>query len=245
MAAAKSHKTGKKPKVRKTSATPAKVPHKRGKPEHKRTTETERVVRAVLKANPDVAHNVIWGAIGIGPDAFYKHYGDIVPRPGPGAKPHIPTKTDRVNVARWRAFGLSEQEIADLAGWDLGVLKANYAHELATGHNMTLSEIGNRVVHRAMNDKHPHAQRAAEFLLDRRGGANWLSKTAIGVGNIPNGGANGQGALPAPPLVNGSKESMTRDDARRVAFLLAAGVIEPPAGMVLDGEAEVVEERAP
>lgn len=218
------------PRVVDAKPKPRKKP-KKPNPHHKRTPATERVVRALVQANPNVRHDLIAEALGVERLVVLRRYGDLIPHPGPGRPEHEPTELSRQAVSQHVALGLNHDEIAGLIGISVSCLQNRYEHELATGRARTVAQVGSRVVARALSPTDPHAQRAAEFYLDRLGGDAWTPRSRLGL-DPP-----APSAQDPQPLVNGT--ALTRQDARRVAFLLAKEAAQAPAKpepVVLEGE---------
>lgn len=218
----------KKPRKRKKLDGPKRPP---GRPGHKRTPETERIVRALVQANPSVRHQIIADALGLERTRVLEHYGDLIPHPGPGRPEHEPTTESRQLVEQHVGLGLNQEDIAFLLGMEVDCLRKHYRQELDAGAARMIYKIGSKIVMRALSPTDPQAQRAAEFLLDRRGGEAWIPRSRLGLD---------RDTLPPAqePLVNG-RQAVTRQDARRVAFLLAKEAAQQPArdeDVVLEGE---------
>lgn len=177
---------------------------------HRRTADTERVVRALVKANAEVTHTIIAEALGIGVTTLVKHYADLIPHVGAGRPEHVPTKASRELVEQHKALGLKHVEIATLLDVSRDTLEKHYGRELSTGLIRTKGLVGSMIVARALSKSDKDAQRAGEFFMERMGG--WVSKSKVGVGIDP-GGDDDQ------PLVGGQR-AIGRPDARKVALLL-------------------------
>lgn len=189
-------------KQAKPKAKAAKAPAKHA---HQRTAERERVVVAMSKA-PGVTHGMIAEALGIAPKTLYAHYSDLINHPGPGGPAHLPTDVTRVLVANYKATGLTNDEIAALMKLSRDTLEKHYPEELARGVAIVTGKIGNRVIVRALGNG-PEAQRASEFYLN-----GWKNRVQLDTAR-----QEAQEAEAGPTLVG---PQLTRDHARRVAFML-------------------------
>lgn len=179
---------------------------------HKRTEANVRVLRAMLKANPVCTHALLAEALAIGVSTLDKHYGDIIPHNGPGRPEHVPTPASRTMVEQHKALGLKHAEIAMLLDIEKSTLEKHYAPELAVAKARTVGLVGSQIVARALSKDHKDAQRAAEFFMERMGGASWRPASRLGVGLDPNPEDL------ADPLVGPA--ALGRPDARKVALLL-------------------------
>jgi AcrR family transcriptional regulator len=197
-----------------------------------RTPERERVVIAMVKAN--ATHALIAEAVGIDRSTLYKHYRDLIPAEGPGRPEHAPTDTMRALVKQYRSAGLTHDEIAASINLERSALEKHYPVELLHGKAAIVAAIGNKMVVKALSNG-PDAQRAGEFFLASQGAEfGWGRKTEVDLKNT----GRASSAEPEDPLVSGPPR-LTRDTARRVAFLLTKAANEQPR------QAVVVEEEAP
>lgn len=189
---------------------------------HKRTGETEAIVRA-LSATAGVTHGSIARALGIAPKTLYAHYSDLLNHPGPGRPAHVPTPALRQLVANYKAVGLTDDEIAAVMEIDADTLRKHYRLELDKGAAIVTAKVGNRVIVRALGNG-PEAQRASEFYLN-----GWKTRVALEASRTS------EAAEQARTLVDGAP-GVTRADARRVAFMLkrAALTQAQPASVVGD-----------
>lgn len=187
---------------------------KPGKPQHERTPERERIVRALI-ATEGVTHIAIAAAIGIAPKTLYARYGDLLDNRGPGRPAHVPSEAMRQLVANYKAVGLTDDEIASVMRLDDETLRKHYAHELRGGASIVTAKVGNQVILRALG-KGPEAQRASEFYLN--GWKNRLQLDAI------RSAEQEREAEAARTLVDGREVS--RPNARRVAFMLRRAALE-------------------
>lgn len=184
-------------------------------PVHKRSAANVRVLRVMLKANPDCTHALLAEAIDVSVSTLEKHYGDVIPHNGPGRPEHVPTPASRLMVEQHKALGLKHVEIAGLLAISKDTLEKHYPVELATAKARTIGLVGSMIVQRAISATHKDAQRAGEFFMDRMGGPAWRSHAKLGVGVDPSIGED-------DPLVG--PRTPTRVDARKVALLLAQAV---------------------
>ena len=175
----------------------------KGESPHKRTALNVRILQAMVKANPAVAHQLLWEAIGVSSATLYRHYADVIPHPGAGRPEHVPTQASRVMVEQHRGLGLKHEEIAHLMGIDRTTLEKHYAVELGAAKARIVGKVGSIMITRALSKNDKDSQRAGEFLLERVGGL--VSRKAT---DEPPGDEG-------PALVGPS-----RVDARKVALLL-------------------------
>lgn len=180
---------------------------------HKRTDANVRILRALLKANPEVTQAIMAEALDISVSTLKAHYDDVIPHNGPGRPEHVPTMASRTMVEQHKALGLKHSEIAGLLKISPDCLEKHYRDELTTAKARTVGLVGSMIVSRALSKTDKDAQRAAEFFMERMGGAAWRPSSRLGVGLEP--------SSDEPDALVGPK-APTRGDARKVALLLYA-----------------------
>jgi len=91
--------------------------------------------------------------------------------------PYEPTDDDRLKVRRFKAFGLTDEQVAH--GMDISVdtLTRHYPKELEFGLSTIIANVASSLYAKALSAKHPQAVAAAIFILKTRGG--WSERVLV------------------------------------------------------------------
>lgn len=94
-----------------------------------------------------------------------------------GNPPHDPTEKTRAIVKGFIIAGTPHIQIAEYLEISHDTLTKHYKRELSLSLEELKHELAGVMVRRARNDEHKDCQRAAEYLMSRRGGDAWKEKS--------------------------------------------------------------------